>query len=360
MAFNLDQSVRSKEHQNLSGKLRPSGRFSFAQIFPSKKKVLNDDKTLTSEKLELLLMREEEKSGGLSSSEREEYLSKLLDRSKGSGPNLGSSTAVNSNIRAARGSSGITASQRDVLCWAANSLEHRYGRRRMSFLTYTLPPLSGVDLASVQKNWSSIVNYVVIEIKRELERRGIRTHVVGCSELQMERLEETGCAYPHLHLVFQGRRSNRSHWAIKPGRFRDIWRRSVSRYLFDKGVSWSASENIQQVRSSAGGYLAKYISKGASKHVVGSLASWHPSDWIICSRRLRTLYNKMTYQGYEVAQWLQSLVKEWSPGMGFKRDVVISSAAYGERKIGEWGWLSGACRYPDKLELDFTDNGGRK
>lgn len=341
MTIKFSQKVLTEGSRNLSGKLRPSGRFSFAQIFPKKKKVLNNDKFQEKIPSELRSVQElddayERLLGGDFSSLRE-----LPPSSPVQPEGLGSSIANNSDIRAQRGSKGISSSARDVLCWAANQLERVYTRRTMSFLTLTLPELSREDLRAVQGAWSKIVDDVQREIKRELERNGIQTSIVGCTELQLERGESDGLCWPHLHLVFRGRRDAHSGWAVSPAGIRGIWARVINRVVPSGAYDWASSENIQQVNKSCGGYLAKYISKNKSKGTQEVRDRWHPSDWIVCSRRLRGLYKTLTITGYDIAQVLAYVCQHWSHGMGYKQPVVISTPAYGDRTIGQWGWLRG-------------------
>jgi len=341
MVFSLAQHVRSKEHKNLSGKLRPSGRFSFAQVFPRKKKVLNDAKEITEESRELRSLQQIDESyknllaGGLP------LLPEVFSSTEGNPGALGSSIANNSQSRSPRGSKGITSSARDILCWSANQLERVYGRRCMSFLTLTLPPLSEPDLKRIQSAWSKIVNSVQDEIKKELNSHGIQTSIAGCTELQLERGESDGLCWPHLHMVFRGRRDAHSLWALSPSRIRAIWSGIINRVVPSGAYDWSSCENIQQVNKSCGGYLAKYISKNKSKGTKEIRDSWHPRDWIISSRRLRGLYKTLTIGGYDIAQTLAYLCVNWTHGMGYKQPVVISTPAYGDRTIGQWGWLRG-------------------
>lgn len=351
MTFNLSQSLRSREHQNLSGRLRPSGRFSVAQIFPKKSKVLNDDQTLTSEKIQVLQLRWERFNPDATDEEREAHLSKLLDRSTKVVPNVGLSNALNSRTRARRGRNGLRAGTRDKICWAANQLEFAHGRQNMSFLTLTLPELEEMDLIRVQDAWPGIVDEVVREIRRKLKKYGVPTHVVGCTEIQPERRSRTGFNYPHLHMVFRGRKHSRANWALSPKSFRYIWSTAVRRVLPNVQLNWESSENVQAVRDSAGGYLAKYISKGASRGTGDGRDTWHPSHWEIISRNLRSLYDRLSYSGYDVALQCLAWVRDWKPEMGWVRSIEIETPAYGRRRIGYFGWVNGETRYISRMEL---------
>lgn len=350
MSFNLSELVRSKEHQNLSGKLRPSGRFSFAQIFPKRSNMLNREKGKFQVSQGLRTVQELDDAyarivGGASSA-----LSEMsTNQAEGVG-GIGLSIAVNSDIRPARGSKGISSSARDVLCWSANQLERVYRRENMSFATLTLPALTEVDLLTVQGEWSKIVNDIVREIKRELRRRDLSSSVVGCTELQLERGETDGLIWPHLHLVFRGRRHSHSAWLLSSRRLRALWRGVIGRVVSVKAYDWKSSENLQQVRKSCGGYLAKYISKAKSKGAGEVRGTWHPSDWIIVSRSLRRLYQRLSISGYDIASVLAELCRNWVPTMGYKQPVVISTPAYGDRTIGQWGWLKDEAKFLSPME----------
>lgn len=346
MAFALSDVLRKKEHQNLSGKLRPSGRFSVIQLFPKKSKTLNHAKKEPVRQGNLRSLRQIDESHQAILAGRFSVLPEMSTTDGNSEGTIGLSDEAISPKRSRRGSKGIGTRQRDVLCWGAGAIESVYGRRNLSFLTYTLPPLTPEDLAAVKENWADIVNRIQLRIKEKLHECGIKTTIAGCVELQLERYQDTGDVYPHLHLVFRGRRDGRSDWGIKPHQFRQIWRRCVSKFLSGKKYDWRASENVEQVRRSVAGYLAKYISKCASKAEPELLSAWHPRDWILVSRQLRKLYEQMSYTGFDVAQLLSDVVRSWEPSFGYVSRVFISTIAYGERCIGYAGWLRGETRFP--------------
>ncbi len=351
MAYTVDTKTPYKPHQNLSGKLRPSGRFSLVEIFRKKtKRVMNDG---YQEKIPQALRTVSQLDdayakligGDLSP------LRKVPPGSPADPGKIGLSDGAISPIRSPRGSKGINPRQRDILCWGAATLERVYNRANLSFLTYTLPDLTPEDLLAIKEGWSDIVNRVQLRIKEKLHGMGIETAIVGCVELQLERAENTGRIYPHLHMVFRGRRDRGSVWALKPCEFRQIWRRCCGKFICTKKYNWGASENVQQVKRSVSGYLAKYISKCASKAGDGMLSAWHPRDWIFVGRRIRALYESSTLTGEYVSQMLDQVIRGWTPNLGYVNSVYIQSAAYGERRIGYCGWLRDEIRYPDYSTL---------
>jgi len=351
MTFSFDQKIPYRTENNLSGKLRPSGRFSLVQIFRKKtKRVMSHDKEIQAPSV-LHTVQELDDTyaklvrGDLSS------LRKVPPGGSDDPKNIGLSDGAISPIRSNRGAKGINPRQRDILCWAASTLERVYGRANLSFLTYTLPDLSPEHLEAVRANWGDIVNRVQLRIKEKLNAQGIKTAITGCTELQLERYQNSGELYPHLHMVLRGRRDNHSDWAIKPHQFRQIWRRCIGKFIPSESYSWAASENVERVRQSVAGYLAKYVSKCASKNDGSVLSIWHPKDWIFVGRRIRQLYESMSLTGQYISDMLCEIVGSWRVGYGYVNGVYISTPAYGERRIGYVGWLREEIHYPDYSSL---------
>ena len=224
---------------------------------------------------------------------------------------LGLSMPPISHKRAKRGSKGCNPSQRRKLFWAVSGLQWRHGRANLSFLTLTLPNLNTEDYESVTQNWSEIVRRFVQELKRELGRNGVNSAVFGCNELQLARGARESRNMPHLHLVFRGRKRCRDDWAISPEGFRAIWRRIVEVWATTGKYDWRAVENVLSVRKSASGYLAKYLSKSASKEGAYDAASgWIPSDWVVLGRLARRDYLRSTRAGESVGEWIRECIKD--------------------------------------------------
>jgi len=351
MTFSFDQKIPYHTDHNLSGKLRPSGRFSLIQIFRKKTKRVMSDKPKIEEPETWRTADELDAARKLILQTGQVWIDSEHPPSPEYLATLGSSDGAISPIRAKRGSKGINPRQRDILCWGAATLERVYNRVNLSFLTLTLPELSTDDLDALKANWGDIVNRVQLRIKEKLHGMGIETAIVGCVEIQLERYENSGSVYPHIHLVFRGRRDSGSPWAIKSHQFRQIWRRCCSKFLGTAEYDWTASENVQQVKRSVAGYLAKYVSKCASKSGSGVLFGWTPRDWVFVGRRIRALYESLTLSGRYVSETLGEVVRRWRPGLGYVNSVYIQSAAYGERRIGYCGWLKDEVYYPDYSTL---------
>jgi len=347
----LTDFIRKDNSRSVQGKLHPSGRFSVVQLFSLKRKSPKYAKNKLETPQGLRTVQELDDTYARLLRSAPSTLREVSPGKENDSQDVGLSDVPISPKRSKRGSRGINSRQRDILCWGAATLERIYTKANLSFLTLTLPPLTPEDLKSVQDNWGDITNRVVLRIKEKLNGNGIDSAVVGCTELQMDRYADTGMVYPHLHLVMRGRRDGHSDWAIKPHQFRRIWRGCVSRFLSEDSHDWRASENVQPVRKSVAGYLAKYMSKCASKNHPDVLSRWHPRDWIVLGRRIRALYESMSYVGYELGCTLYDVVRSWKPGLGYVNSIYIRSGSGDERRIGYCGWLRGEERYPTYAEL---------
>jgi len=62
----------------------------------------------------------------------------------------------------------------------------------------------------------------------------------------------------------------------------------------------------------------------------------------------------MSRKGSDVGSVLLEIVRNWKHGMGFKQPITIATKAYGERIIGQWGWLKGEAVFPDFAGLHAT------
>jgi len=141
-------------------------------------------------------------------------------------------------------------------------LEREVGKDNLSFLTLTLPSLPPHAIEKICKDWGKMVNKFIKWLEYRLQLKNISVQYVYCTEIQLRRLKNTGEYAPHLHIVFQGKARRGQPWAVTPIQCRKQWARCIRAYC-DFEFDTSALENLQQVRKSAGGYLSKYLSKGA-------------------------------------------------------------------------------------------------
>lgn len=219
----------------------------------------------------------------------------------------------------ARGQKGITTHQRRVISNAVQFLQRRHGRKRLSFVTLTLPDLTFEESWMVSSNWSTIVRVFFQRLGRWQSKLGITPHYASCTEMQPHRMERDGHPALHLHFVMVGKARGRKGWAFKPKFIRKLWRDTVQPYLYEE-KDWSASENVQQVKRNAAAYLGKYISKG------GAVASppcpcgtgWSlPSQWINVSSKLRRWVLNHVMRSPEMFELLESALKCSDPSKIF-------------------------------------------
>ncbi len=207
---------------------------------------------------------------------------------------LGLSLAPNSNRPSRYGLSGLPAAGRRQVWRALALLEEM--RPLLSFWTVSLPTAALLDL-NERDTWALFQDRVRKLLARKLRGAGLPDLVVGVVELQPRRSRATGIPCPHLHVVFQGRKSRGAHWALSPGDLDGV----IAAGLATAGVALPAgidgeaflksAGNVQQVRKSVQAYLSKYMTKGGNDtapHVGGSAENLLPRQWWFWTRALRS------------------------------------------------------------------------
>lgn len=162
-----------------------------------------------------------------------------------------------------RGTKGLTADGKRTVRCAAECMQSKYGKARLSFVTLTLPSVTYEESWLLSTCWSEIVRVFFQRIKRALEKVGLPTSYVSVTEMQPKRSIREGHPALHLHFVIVGRHRSSGPWAFTPKFFAQNWRAVISTYV--PGVeNWDSVENVQRVKKDCSGYLSKYISKGMS------------------------------------------------------------------------------------------------
>lgn len=296
--------------------------------------------------------------GGVDDSDRTDTPEGLppskVSKEEEGGVAIGLSNLPNSHTRV-RGLKGITSYGRKMVRNGAYLLEKRFGRKNLSFLTLTLPSLSEESWQSVCENWGEVVRVFSQWLNRRLERNGLPSFTVSCTELQEERSTRTGEPALHLHALFVGR-TNSGKWALTPRDVRGAWQRAVAKWLSpaDADVSFSSSERLESVRKSASGYMGKYMSKGLS--AVASVSSKTteftlPHTWYNLSAPLRkwVLSNVIVLNNDE-AQWLATEelgITSWL--MSYRRTVKIPNGTHKGMPIAVVGTLNHAFTIPLRI-----------
>lgn len=224
---------------------------------------------------------------------------------------LDSSKVSNSHNPSQRGSGGLTRYGGKMVRNAVYLLERNYGKDRLSFLTLTLPNLSADGWAIVVDEWSDVVRQFMQWLQRKQQKAGLAKLAVAVTELQPERTLRDGVPALHLHIVFLGRKE-RKGWVVSPSQIRSAWRRILVGKLGreSEGLYWDAVENLQRVRKSAQGYLAKYLSKGAQGYALAvEKGVAMVSAWWNCTALLRKMVKAEVRQLSARDVWLLDIMK---------------------------------------------------
>jgi hypothetical protein len=213
--------------------------------------------------------------------------------------------------RERKGKGGISPYGTKSVRSGTHCLQNAYGRQRLGFLTLTLPN-SDRYLPIWCEQWAEIVRKFNQELQRELERQGAPNHVIGVTEIQTKRSEDTGYPVPHLHACFvawdgktymKGAKTKTGKrmpaYYISHGRMQGIFARILANEVERiTGEVVNPDElnprvEVKPVKKSAEGYLGKYMSKGG-KDVKQFLDQQPdrtdlPTHWWHCTKGLRTI-----------------------------------------------------------------------
>ena len=211
---------------------------------------------------------------------------------------------------------GITAIGKKKVRAAATLLQRRYGRKRLSFLTLTIPPLSQDNLRRLVGKWGELMRVFQQWLARKLDRLGLPSTIVSVTECQPRRALSGDLGCLHIHVVYVGRSGPKKAWALSPLDFRGWWLSTISR-LAGCLVEGFPCEELRMVRASAAGYLGKYMSKGGS--AAASLAAVHgweclPRQWWNMTAAMRDWVKAETRNGQRLGVLLDAMVNAYFDG----------------------------------------------
>lgn len=239
------------------------------------------------------------------------------------------------------GDRGVTSYGKRMIRAASAVLARIKAREKLSFATLTLPEMSEDDSRRVMANWGRIVQVYLQSIRRHFAKRGLEFRYVSVTEIQIKRFRKSTGSCLHLHLLFVGSRAG--VWIITPAALRYYWKKSISSFV-DGRYIFSNAENIKSVTGNAGGYLAKYLSKGPGS--VEALRSRFPlcpvpAQWWSVSSEIRSLVRAATIEGENVGELLYSLVsKRDSDGVFSLASEIIVAESEGGLCLGVVGYLT--------------------
>lgn len=233
---------------------------------------------------------------------------------------------------ARKGLNGITLYGQRMVRNAAYLMQQKWGGNQLSFLTCTLPG-GACETLEAARSWAEIVRKFTSTLKRDLEAEGLPGLIVGVTEIQPKRAARDGGCPLHLHMVFKGAHKD-YQWCLRPGRLQLLWSRAVLNTCPGfRGLEFAASCNIQRVKSSASGYLGKYMSKGADDIKASIIANdgcidHLPHHWYTLTNEARDLVKRNTAYGPEVGDRIDRWLR-WSDDLdspfSYKRSIVLYS-----------------------------------
>jgi hypothetical protein len=199
---------------------------------------------------------------------------------------LGSSLAPNSKRPPRYGLRGLPAKGRKQVWRACALLEEM--RPLLSFWTISLPSesLTALNRAGTLPVFQDRLRK---ELSRLLRRAGLPDLAVGVAELQPKRSRAEGRPCPHWHVVFQGRRTRWSDWALGREQLDGV----IAAALTSAGVparDLQAAGKVHRVRKSVRAYISKYMTKGSgdcARWVGSSQENLIPHQWWFWTRRIR-------------------------------------------------------------------------
>lgn len=257
--------------------------------------------------------------------------------------------------RAIKGLGGITSHGRRMLRNGCFILERKYKTSTLSFLTLTLPGLPEYQLEEVQKNWSDVMQRFKNEFAKTIRDKQLPLDYVYCVEVQEFRARRENFPVLHIHMVFVGRRSPRSAWALSPSMVDAMWKKTLEAVLRTT-VDVKCACRIEAISKSAEGYISKYISKGSARLQEWWEEGMHeflPSHWWGMSTSLRTAVRGQTYYGQLVGESLEELMTNKENYKYCKRiDIVWRGITV---TVGRYGRLSEEVRKCLASFFDKTD-----
>lgn len=223
---------------------------------------------------------------------------------------LGSSIAPNSKRAPRHGLNGLPAAGRKQISRALALLEEM--RPLLSFWTVTLPTES-LNALCRAGTLPAFQDRVRKELARLLTRAGLPDLVVGVAELQPKRSRAEGRPCPHWHIVFQGRRTRGSAWALSREQLDGV----IAAALASAGVrahDLHSAGNVQQVKRSVRAYLSKYMTKGSgdcARWIGGAHEELIPRQWWFWTRSLRRWVLKHVFPlAFEFLAWIHEHRRE--------------------------------------------------
>lgn len=312
-------------------KIYPNGEFTIG--YDTQRRLSKEDVAVKPERVENMFW------GGLTDDFRGEC--KRLASNRVMESTIGLSSVANSpKIR--RGTKGISSRAAKMVRNMAYVLERENDKRRLAFVTVTLPQLSEEDMKTVTSEWGNVVKEYFKRLGRKYEAIcGRSFEHVSVTEIQEKRYEKTRFVGLHIHSLFVGRFSRKSEWILTHLDYRNAWKQAVEKYCIGE-YDFGASENCTGVRRSAEGYIGKYLTKGVKatrKIVARGDTSYLPRTWYSRSISLLRRTRAKVRRSYSAGNLLtRKLARRLTLNTAiFCRQIIIDTTSRGGVVIGYSG-----------------------
>lgn len=223
------------------------------------------------------------------------------------------------------GLKGITSKGKRMVRNACYVMQRDVRKTRISFTTVTIPSLPIEQMEQLHKNWNRVIDAYRREVRRCLKDFGLPGEIVGVTEIQPERFENSGLPVLHGHFAFVGA-DIRGRWAISPSKHDEIWHRALSVVLPIEIYQVKAACKMLPVKKSVESYLGKYMSKGGeivNKAVESGFIEWMPRQWWSLSRKLKSRIDKEVCQFSHGINWLfETMLDENTYLWRYHKDIL--------------------------------------
>jgi hypothetical protein len=246
------------------------------------------------------------------------------------------------------GRKGLTSYGAKVVRNGAHLLQEKYTKRRLGFITFTLPPLPHEELAAVASRWGYLLKTLLQALRRRLREKSLPESIVLVTELQPRRLRSADLGALHVHMVLVGRH-HRKAWAYSPRDYRNIWLGLVGN-IVGRTLDDFPCENVESVKRDAGNYLSKYMSKGSEDiREYAEINGWEcvPRQWWSATMSIKKAIKERTVTGQMSSSLLDKIVHQYwknggeanTCGLKFARPITIPGTKYQDIVIGYFGRL---------------------
>lgn len=284
--------VREK---TISGKIYPDKSFSIGLC---KKTTIRDE----DKRYEIELSKDEEKDYGAIA----DWLTGTTQvcgkfQSVSESPLFIKSSKLSRDKRGSYGSNGITGFGRKVVKNTCILLERKYGRRRLGFVTCTLPNLPVALHHRINGVWGEVVRRFYQKLRRQLEKVSKPFIYTGVTEIQEKRFHSTGVPAPHLHFVYVCRSGNSGRYWLYVCQIHRAWNEAIREGIGVCGYPFTMSQlpgwgsvHCKTVRKSAAAYLGKYLSKGGKVLESMKEAGWteFPRQWWTACKLCKKMFKE--------------------------------------------------------------------